>query len=317
MRISVIEVSDMPKTNLVSAFLGSLIFAAILAVPVHAADSPGVPVTVLVTVLGDKGAPPAAIPQTDVNVYSGKSKLDVTAWTPANSNRPDLQLAILINCAENTTLIGSELGELTDFIKSQPKTTSVGLFYAIGENIQTAAPFSTDRAAAAKALRATLGVRFANSPNIYISLNRLIEKWPTPGPRREVLLIASGFDPLYPDLEDPFVQAAMAKAQKEGILVHTLYAGGARLGESFDGDIAQNNLDQLSSQTGGAALYSGIVDPPSFEPYLRELNALLSNQYFLTFNIPPAKNGASQGIQVHVDEHMKILYPPRVFVSGP
>lgn len=306
----------MPKTNLLSAFLGSLIFTAILAVPVHAADSPGVPVTVLVTVLGNKGAP-AAIPQADVNVYSGKSKLDVTAWTPANSNRPDLQLAILINCSENTTTLGSEIGELSNFIESQPKTTSVGLFYAVGENVQTAYPFSKDHAAVAKTLRVTLGLRAGNSPSIYLSLNRLIQKWPTPGPRREVLLIASGFDPLYPDLEDPFLQDAMAKAQKEGVLVHTLYSGGAVLGNSFDGDIAQNNLSQLASQTGGATLYLGIVDPPSFQPYLRELNALLSNQYFLTFNIPPAKNGESQGIQVHLEEHMKILYPPRVFVSAP
>lgn len=300
-------------------FLSSLVFTAILAVPVYAADSTGVPVTVVVTVLGEKDAPPPPIPQSDVNVYSGKSKLAVTSWTPASSTQSDLQLAIVINTADNAVAIGSQLSDLANFIKSQPKTTAVGLFYAVGGTVQTASPFSTDHDAVAKALHLTLGWRSANSPSIYLSLKSLIEKWPTPAPRREVLLIASGFDPLQPGLQNSYLQVAIEKAQKAGIEVHTIYSGGELLGQSFSGSIAQNNLSQLASQTGGAVLYLGIFGPVSFDPFLQQLNMLLSNQYLLTFTIPPAKNakGEFRGIQVRLEEHMKILYPPLVFVSGP
>jgi hypothetical protein len=300
-------------------FLSSLVFTAILTVPVYAADSTGVPVTVLVTVLGEKDSPAPPIAQSDVNVYSMKSKLAVTAWSPASSTRPDLQLAIVINTADNAVAIGSQLDDLASFIKSQPKTTAVGLFYAASGTVQTAAPFSTDHDAVAKALHLTLGFRDANSPSIYLSVKRLIEQWPTPAPRREILLIASGFDPLQPGLDNPYLQVAIDKAQKAGIEVHTIYSGGLALGESFSGDIAQNNLSMLASQSGGAVLYLGIFGPVSFDPFLQQLNMLLSNQYFLTFTVPSPKNGKGEfrGIQVRLEEHAKILYPPLVYVSGP
>src|SRR5271167_664651 len=194
--------------------LTSLLLAAMLAFPAYAADSSTVPVTAVVTVLAKKNAPPPAIAQDDVNVYSGKSKLGIISWTPASGARADLQLAILINSADGSVAIGSELRALADFIKSQPQTTAVGLFYANYGTVETASPFSTDHAAVAKALHITLGWRGANSPSVYISLENLFRKWPVPASRREVLLIASGFDPLYPGLQNPYLQGAIEKAQK-------------------------------------------------------------------------------------------------------
>ncbi|MGA8366723.1 MAG: hypothetical protein ACLQMT_12785 [Candidatus Acidiferrales bacterium] len=310
----------MPKMKILSLFMCSLFFAAIAAFPTYSADSTAVPITTVVTVLGQKGAPPPPIAQEDVNVYSGKSKLAVISWTPARDTRADLQLAILINSADGSAAIGSELRELADFIQSQPKTTAVGLFYAASGTVQTASPFSTDHDAVAKTLHLTLGWRNANSPSIYLSLSSLIKKWPVPASRREVLLIASGFDPLYPGLDDPYLQSAINNAQKAGIQVHTLYSGGARLGQSFRGDIAQNNLSRLSTETGGANLYLGILGPVSFGPFLQNLDGLLSNQYLLTFSAPPSQRhkGEFRSIQVRLEEHnVKLLYPRQVFVPGP
>ena len=300
-------------------FLSSLVFAAILAAPIHAANSAGVPVTVVVTVVGGKNAPPPAIEQGDVNVYSGQSRLNVTSWTPATGAHSDMQLAILINSADGPVADGNELRELAEFIESQPKTTAVGLFYGVGETIDTASPFSTDHAAVAKALHLTLGPAIANSPSIYLSLRSLIQKWPAQATRREVLLVASGFDPLDSGLLDPYLDSTMDSAQKASIEVYTLYSGGARLGETFDGGIAQSNLRKLSGQSGGADLYTGILTPVSFGPYLDNLNGLLSNQYLLTFSAPPSKapRGALRSIRVHLEDHrVKVLYPQQVLVPG-
>ncbi len=236
------------------------------------------------------------------------------------AHKPNFSLAILINTADSPFAVGSELDELSRFIQSQRKSTAVGLFYASSDDVQTASPFSTDHAAVAKTLHVTLGFKAANSPSIYLSVSNLIKKWPAPTPRRELLVISSGFDPLFSGLQDPYLDAAIEDAQKAGVVVHTLYSGGSRLGESFRGDVAQNNLSMLSSQTGGADLYEGILGPVSFGPFLQQLNVILSNQYLLAFTIPPGKNhkGELRTIQVRLEEHhVKISYPQLVFVPGP
>jgi hypothetical protein len=310
----------MPKPKMLFVLAFFSIFAVIIALPTYARDTSGVPVTTVVTVLGDKHAPAPTIDGADVNAYEGRARLAVTSWTPARGPQAKLQLAILINEAEGPVAVGSELDELSQFIMSQRRSTAVGLFYAAYDDVETASPFSTDHAAVAKGLHITPGFLSANSPSIYESISSLIKKWPTPAaPRREMLVIASGFDPLFPDFEDPYLDSAITDAQKAGIVVHVLYSGGQRLGESFNGEIAQNNLDMISSQTGGANLYTGIIPPISFGVFLQRLNVILSNQYVLTFDIPPAKGrkGELRKVEVKLEEHnAKLAYPQEVLVPG-
>src|SRR5215472_7386064 len=65
----------------------------------------------------------------DIKIKQGKNSPVVTDWIPARGEQAALQLFILIDETCNTSL-GQHLGDLKEFIKAQPATTSIGLGYA-------------------------------------------------------------------------------------------------------------------------------------------------------------------------------------------
>jgi hypothetical protein len=303
--------------------LNSLLFTAVLLVALPAWASPQaasskVSVTTVVTVLGPNYTAPPHVAKEDVIVYTGKTRLDVTAWVPALGEKAGLQLAILIDDAVDPSL-GNQFGDLTDFINSQSKETAVGLYYAEHGTVVAEADFSTDHAAVARKLRLPLGRRAAASPSVYLSLSSLISKWPSTGVRREVLMIASGADLLEPGPQDPYAQAALADAQKAGVVAHSIYAGGRRLGRTFRGLIAQSNLGRLTSESGGEAFFQGTEAPIAFSPYLNRLNTILRNQYLLTFTTARSAKAAGElrPIEIRTEQrNVKLLYPREVLVPG-
>ena len=108
-----------------------------IVIPVYAQEktaSPMVPITITVSVLGPKFTPPPPFTKDDLVVFSGKTRLDVTGWVPAQAQNPmaGLQLAIVIdNSDRGLRRCGSQINDLASFIESQPKTTAVALFYAV------------------------------------------------------------------------------------------------------------------------------------------------------------------------------------------
>ena len=160
-------------------------------------NSAKIPVTTTVTVLGPKFSAPPPLTKQDILVYSRKTRLDVINWVPAQGERAPLQLAVVIDNSANQLGVGSQLNDIAGFISLQSKSTSVGVFYAVNGTVQTASNFTTDHAAAAKALRLTFGPRAGDSPSVYLSVSDLVKnKWPATGARREILLISSGIDRL-------------------------------------------------------------------------------------------------------------------------
>jgi hypothetical protein len=282
-------------------------------------SSPTVSITTVVTVLGPKYSPPPPVAKEDVIVYAGKTRLNVTAWVTAQGEKGRLQLAILIDNSVSPSL-GAQFDDLRSFIVSQPKNTAVGIFYAANGTVQAASPFDTHHDAAAKKLRLPLGPSAGDSPSIYLSLSDLVSHWPSAGARREVLMIASGVDRLNPGPSDPYFRAAVEDVKKAGVVVHTVYAGGDRLGATFRGNIAQGNLDQITTESGGKSFFEGVSTPVAFAPFLNQLDMILRNQYWLTFTTARStkETGELRSIQIRTEQHNAIIWAPKeVFVPGP
>jgi hypothetical protein len=305
--------------------LTASLLASLLLVPcVRAAGAqpqaavPTVPVTTLVTVLGPGFSAPPALGKEDVIVRTGNTREDVTGWTPAQGERAGLSLAILIDDGTN---LGPHLDELRRFIQIQPKSTSVGVFYASLGMTTTIAPFSTDHDAVAKKVRIALG-RAGISTSIYLSLIDVLKKLqPMPG-RREVLLIGDGHDRLRGDLpESPDLDRSLDMAVKNGIVVHTLYARVGRPGRAgFGLTLGQSNLSHAASDTGGQAFFQGLDTPVSFTPFLNQLDMVLHNQYFLAFTTERSAKAKGQFRSFKVTTEQRdvaITAPSRVFVPGP
>lgn len=276
-----------------------------------------VPVTTVVTVLGPNYTAPPALGKTDVVVRTGKVREDVVGWDSAQGEKAGLELAIVIDDLSN---INSQIDDLRKFIQSQPKQTSVGLFYASNGVTQAVAPFSTDHDAVAKKARITIGQAGA-STSIYLSLMDVISRWRPSGSRREILVIADGIDRFRGDPNSPDVTLTIEKAQKAGIMIHSLYARGAgREGRNyFRVNYGQSNLAQITDATGGESFFQGTETPISFTPFLEQLDMVLHNQYFLTFTTARSsrKNGELRGFHVSTEQHnVEISAARDVLVPG-
>lgn len=310
-------------------FSGSGLSAVLVAVLLGALPAAGrpqsgaggtVPVTTVVTALGSKFSAPPAVSKDDVTLREGSVHRDITEWIPAQGDRAGLQLAIVIDDSLQKSF-GSQLQALSAFVTSQPKSTSVGVFYAANGTIQAASQFNPDSEAVSKTIRMPMGTYGAAS-SIYQSLMQLIGGWPVTGARREILLFSDGFDYLRKERFSPDVQSAIDKAQQAGILIHAIYESTAgRPGRSGRvSNIGQGNLNRICDGSGGYAFFSGDRSPISIDPYINQVGMVLKNQYFLTFATTPSKNGAKgelRSIKVSTERRdVQLKAPDKVFVPG-
>jgi hypothetical protein len=306
------------KSGLIYALSGVL-FCSIGVLAWGGVSTSKASITVTVTALGPHDAPARAIPQSDVTAFSGSTPLRVTRWVRAQENSATLQLAILIDNDLGPLFVGQEVQELKEFVNSQPPTTSVGVFYAESGSAEAAIPFTTDHMAAANSIRLTLG-RQGDSPSVYLSLSDLAKHWPSAGTtRREVVVIASGFDPLYPGIQDPYAFATINDVEKAGITVHSIMVPDARYAQTFRDNESEGKLIEVTRGTGGQILFDGAFVPISLAPPLNQLNTTLNNQYLLTFSIERNHKSKSElrPLRVDTEEHdVKLTAPRQVLVPG-
>jgi hypothetical protein len=299
---------------------GAILFAAI---PSHAQQQPdssiAIPVTTVVTVLGPKFTPPPAVSKDDILVREGQARKDVTDWVPAQGDKAGLELAIIVDDADRKD-VGKQFDDLRNFIKSLPKTTSVGIFYASNGIVQAASQFNPDHEAAAQALRIPRGT-FEAMSSIFQSTMDLMSRWPVTGARREILLIADGFDRLRRERYSPDVETTVGKAQQAGIIIHAIFvnAVGRAGAVQTAKNIGQGNLNTLADGTGGKAFFQGFSTPLAFEPFLTQLDMVLRNQYFLTWTTNRSKNakGELRSFKVTAEQrNAEITAAQKIFVPG-
>jgi hypothetical protein len=306
------------KPKLLPALL-FFVVALFAAYPAAAEPNPAdsnVPVTTVVTVLGPSFTAPPPLGKTDVIVHVNDQREDITAWNPAQGDRAELHLAILIDDGAG---IGPRLGELRNFVQAQSNSTSVGVFYASNGTTLTVAPFNTNHDAVAGKIRITFGPSSA-STSVYLSLLDVMKKLQPMGGRREILLISDGHDRLRGDLLSPDVDRVMNQSEKTGIVIHTLYTSVGRARFNFRTDLAQANLIRVAGASGGQSFFQGLSTPVSYKPFLDQLDMALHNQYFLTFSAPRSnkKNGDFRNLKVTTEQRdTSITAQYRIFVPGP
>jgi len=246
----------------------------------------------IVTAEGRRGAVPPEVVKDSVSVEVNKRPARVENWIPLRGDQANLELYIVIDDGEDSDL-GTQFGSLKAFVNEQPGTTRIGLAYLRNGSADIVAPLTTDHAQLLKNLR----IPFAQpgiSASPYMGISDLVKKWSPADARREVLLITSGIDPWSPpDPENPYLQKAIADAQRAGILVHSIYyAGAGHIGHSYwRVNWGQNYLSELGDETGGEAYWQGFSSPVSFDPYLKDLTERLQNQYLMTVVPDDTKSG--------------------------
>lgn len=263
--------------------------------------------TVTLQVLGENKRAPE-VNREDVIVKQGKNHLKVTSWTPAREEHAGLDLFVLIDDA-STRGLGSQLGDLRDFIHEQPESTLVGVGYMRNGTVQVVQDFTNEHGRAADALRLPMASSGAfGSP--YLSVIDLMKRWPESRNRREIVMVTDGIDRFrggqrYRGLSfvSPDVDRASSLAQRTGTMIHTIFTRGVgRVGSNFwEITNGQYGIAKLSSETGGECYYLGTGQPVSFKPYLEELQKVFSNQYLLEFRANTSAKLGQQYIELSTE----------------
>lgn len=273
----------------------ALAMAGFTATATRAAE----PVTTTVTAVGKKNTVPPPVKKEDVELYSGKERLQVADWRRGEV----LFLAVLIDDSLDQN-IASQWNDLREFFMAQPPSTYIGVFYGRNGTAMIAQDFTKDHELAGKALRIPLG-GFGAFSSPYLSLQDLIKRLPGEGQRRSIVVFSSGIDyfrgnfgPTSPDLD-----STIERAQKSNVNVWSLYAPDS--GHSgrgfFRASRAQSELSQLSEETGAESYYLGTGEPVTFKSYFDEISTHLNNQYLLSFEGSGGKKGRFERVRVHTE----------------
>ncbi len=277
------------------------------------APPPATPIQLTVTVEARHGKEVPVMKPGDVMVFQKKERLRVTDLDP----RPPLELYILIDDASSVSL-GSQLGDLKQFIENQPAETSIGIGYMRNGTVEFTAALTADHAKAAQGLRLPLGYPGV-MPSPFLSLSDLIKRWPASPARHEVLLVTSGIDPLGGGVADPYLDAAIEHAQRAGVIVYAIYAPAAgHGGHSFwRMNWGQNHIAQIAEETGGESYMLGFGPLVSFAPYLSELGEHLSHQYVVTFLVKPGNKAGFQSVRLTTEvPNAELVGANRVYVPA-
>jgi len=300
-----------------------LLLAAVLltTLPIVGQESPaaGAPVHMVVTVEARHGNNPPEITREDVMVYEGHDRDRVTDWVPAQGDQAALEFMILIDDSSSVSL-GSQLDDIRQFITAQPASARIGGAYMQNGVAQVIQNPTTDHAQVAKALRLPMGVVGANA-SPYFSLQDLIKRWPQSSARREVLMVTDGID-WYggsgPD--DPYVDEAIADAQRAGVIVFDIYMPGqGHAAHSYYLYYwAQIYLSKVAEETGGESYYINFTGAPvTFAPYLETISNRLMHQYFLSFIPKPEKKAGLRRVRLTTEvPNAELIAAPQVYVPA-
>lgn len=309
----------MKKIAIAMSLAAGALMAASPAFPQNENEGHG---QAVVTVLPTKDADQAPnLSSQDLAIKINGKDSTITNFMPLRGQNDRLELVVLIDSAARAS-IGTQLSEIANFVKGLPPEAKVSVAWMVNGSAQLATPLTSDHDAALKGVHLPAGIPGA-SASPYFCLSNLAQHWPSGdrGARRVVVMITDGIDYYDPrfDPEDPYMQAAITDSVKSGLVVYSIYwqNQGRFDRRMWATDAGQNLLTEVTQATGGYSYWQGYGNPVSFQPYFKDLDRRLQNQYEVAFTTPlKGKSGDVANIKFKVNgSPAKVDAPQQVFVS--
>lgn len=222
----------------------------------------------------------------DLQIFEDGERQEILAIRGAG--RSPLTLAVLIQ-DDLVSSVSNEIRGMAAFIRKLPPGSRVMVGYLSSGSLRVRQKLTNDLERAAKSLRIPLSSTAASPYNPFSLTRDAVKRFESqPVGRRAVLVVSDGID-LSRGLANSSpaqsldLQRLINEAQRLGVPIYTMYApsvGGGDLSLVSNG---QSSLQRLSDETGGRAFFQGSGAPVSLDPYLREVDALLSRQFALTY----------------------------------
>jgi hypothetical protein len=290
----------------------ALLLASALAISLaaHAQQEGVVPTQALVNV-DAKSTPPANASTLTVAINDRKQPL--TAWLPVAP--ANAQVALLIDDGLRES-VGRELDNLRSFVRTLAPGVEVLVGYMQYGRVVADQGFTADHTLAASTVHLPAGLA-GMSASPYICLSDFVKNWPSSGPSsssgssgpslrakaRFILMLTNGVDPYNGSTSSmnqgsPYVDNAVADAQRAGVAVYAIYFGDAGMEGGSVNNSGQDYLNQIAEGTGGINLWEGIGNPVSTAPFLSKFQSALAETYIATFNTPLGNNPAHDLVRV-------------------
>ena len=274
--------------RVMTEIVAAILVAASPAMSAPKTNATGAPTQMVITVRpapGDNRSD--GLEAGDLTVLRSNSAAPIVRFERLSGDLADMQLFVLLDDSTRSSSLAIQLPELKTFLESLPATTQVALGYMRNGTFGLVQAFTADHNKVASSLRLPASIPGENgSP--YFVLSDLAKHWPSKQStnRRVVLMLTDGVDPYYgaADMDDPYVNAAIHDALKEGVMVYSIYLRGAGLYGRSDWvtNFAQSRLIEVSEETGGHAYSLGFTDPVTISPFLKDFQDRLDNQYRVT-----------------------------------
>ena len=210
--------------------------------------------------------------------------------------RAPLTLTVLIQ-DDLASPVGNEIKSVAAFIRELPAGSRVMVGYLRVGSLQVRQKFTNDLERAAKSLRIPAGSPNVAPYNPFALTRDAVKRFESqPIGRRAVLLVSDGID-FSRGIENSTptqsldLQRAIHEAQRRSVAIYSIYAPSAGGINSTLAGNGQGALNRLSQETGGRAFFQGLGAPVSFEPFLRDIDTLLSRQFALTYLSTHADKG--------------------------
>ena len=144
-------------------------------------------------------------------------------------------------------------------------------------------------------------------------------------------MISKGIDEVYGNSgaeNDPYVDTAIEKAQRAGVVVFTIVSSSKPLAVSradserdthsvFHDLPGKNYLARIAEETGGQLYDYRSAAPTSFAPYLEDSTLRLNRQYLVSFLVQPGKRAGMQSVKLHTDvPHAQLVAAEKVYVPA-
>jgi len=298
-----------------------LAFALTASLAAHAQQEGLVPTQALVNV-DAKSQPPASASVLTVAVNDRKGPL--TAWEPVAP--ANAQVALLIDDGLRES-VSREMDNLRDFVRTLAPGVEVLVGYMQYGHVVAEQSFTTDHALAASTIHLPSGLA-GMSASPYICISDFVKNWP--GTRassssspitfarhkaRFILMITDGVDPYNGSTSvtnqgSPYVDAAIADAQRAGVAVYAVYFSDAGLTSDSADNSGQDYLSQITQATGGVNYWVGIGNPVSTAPFLRQFQSAIAETYIATFNAPVGHDPVHDLVHVRFSATKTKLHAP-------
>ena len=209
----------------------------------------------------------------------------LSARTPNDS---PLTLAVLMQ-DDLAPSISVDARGIADFIRNQPGASRVMVGYIRQGTLDVRRKFTAELEKAAASVRPPLGLASASPYNPYVEIIEGLKKFDSqPLGRRAMLVVSDGID-VSRGVEESNpaqsvdLQRAISEAQRRSVAIYSIFAPPASAASPQLVLNGQSCLARLSHDTGGRAFFQGTGAPVSFDPFIKEIDSLLSKQIALTY----------------------------------